>query len=221
MQTKIFDALRQRVQTKGDTIPSERRAMFWLKNYATDLSRWQQKHANMTYPRLAEQSFTKQIVGPTQAQPGFFYFYLYDPKWKHELPYYDKFPLTLVLDVQHDRFRGLNFHYLDYTNRAKLFDLLYPLREGRGSHQKGVPPAKDPQGIRDIRMRLRLSYHLLNISSKYEAFRPCFKEYLMNHVQTPLMKVGAHEWDVALFLPVERFEKQGKSVVWQDSRKKL
>jgi len=208
---KIFQLLRDRVQKDGALLPAEKRAMFWFQDYATELSQWQRRFRNENYGRLEKREFTKQLVGANRAQPGFFYFYLYDPKWKRELPYYDKFPFVLVLKVEQDRFLGLNFHYLDYRNRARLFDLLYPFREGRASRPT----------VRDIRMRLRVSYQLLKISPKYRAFRPCLKEYLVRNVRTPLLKVGAREWDVALFLPVESFEKEDKATVWRESRKQF
>src|SRR5574343_844358 len=39
---------------------------------------------------------------------GRMYFFAYDPKWKRELPYYDRFPLIFPLDLERrsDRFLG-------------------------------------------------------------------------------------------------------------------
>lgn len=165
----------------------------------------------MRFDTLKNEEFTKQLVSSGGAQPGFLYFYLYDPKWKDELPYYDRFPFVLVLKKGPDRFLGLNFHYLDYRDRAMLFDALYPLREGRPSRPT----------VRDIRMRIKVTYAILKMSSKYKRFKPCIKEYLINHVRTPLMKVGAKEWDIALFLPVESFAKKTKQYVWKESKKKF
>jgi hypothetical protein len=215
---RIFQTLRDRVQKQNGLLPAEKRAMFWFKDYATELTAWQAQFKSLSYTGVQSHQFTKQLVGANKAEPGFFYFYLYDPKWKMELPYYDKFPFMLCLSNEGGRFRGLNFHYLSYFERARLFDLLYPFREGRVSHHV-AKNTQDPHGIRDIRMRLKVSYALLEASTRYEAFKPCFKEYLPDHVQTPLMKVGAAEWDVALFLPVESFEKQTKNQVWDASRK--
>ena len=181
MAIKIFQTLRDKVQATNAIIPVENRAIFWYKQHILELTKWQRRYQHLTFSRLQEQSFTKQLVAPNAAQPGFFYFYLYDPKGKQELPYYDRFPFILCLDNQKVRFRGLNFHYLDYLHRARLFDALYPFREGRAARPT----------VHDIRMRLRMSYHLLKISSKYRAFRPCFKEYLVSNVRTPLLKVGA------------------------------
>lgn len=206
--TKIFQTLRESIEQRGDRVPAVNRALFWWEKYIRLLREWQSHYTTLTYRQLSNKEFTKQFVGPSYALPGFFYFYMYDPKWKNTLPYYDRFPFTLVLQSDRERFLGLNFHYLDYYNRARLFDLLYRFREGRPSRPN----------VRDIRMRLRVSYHLLKMSSRYKAFKPCIKEYLIPHVQTPLIKVGAKEWDLALFLPVERFQKETAQQVWRKSR---
>jgi hypothetical protein len=33
------------------------------------------------------------------------------------------------------------------------------------------------------------------------------------------VRINADEWEIAIFLPVERFQKQKKGVVWNDSGK--
>lgn len=217
---KIFQTLRDKVIAKNDIIPAENRAMFWFRQHLIELTKWQHMYQRLTFNQLKEQTFTKQLVGANSVVPGFFYFFLYDPKGKNDLPYYDRFPFVLCLDnSEPGRFRGLNFHYLDYLYRARLFDLLYPFREGRGSHHGGA--STELQGIRDIRMRLKMSYQLLKVSSKYRAFRPCFKEYLVSNVKTPLLKVGAREWDISIFLPVATFQKQTEQYVWKESQKMI
>ena len=42
---------------------------------------------------------------------GKMYFYYYDAKTKDMLPYWDKFPLVIPLEVHTDGFIGLNLHY--------------------------------------------------------------------------------------------------------------
>ena len=48
--------------------------------------------------------------------------FIYDPKLKKKLPYYDTFPLVLPLEKYNDGFLGLNFHYLPIPLRVKLLD---------------------------------------------------------------------------------------------------
>jgi hypothetical protein len=206
-QVNLFQDLRDKITKQNGTLPAEKRAMFWMTNYATSLSAWQGLNKGTTFAQLAhDEKFTKELV--KRPEPGFFYFYRYDPKWKDELPYYDLFPFTLVIADYPDRFLGLNFHYLSYHYRAVFFDALYPLREGRPSRPN----------VRDIRMRLEVTYSILQAAKSYRYFKPCLKMYLKTHVRSPLLKVGAKEWDVAIFLPVEQFKKKNKTYVWSQSR---
>ena len=55
-------------------------------------------------------------VGRTLA--GNMYMYFYDPKFKDILPYYDRFPLTIMLEPAKGGFYGLNLQYLNYKTSA-------------------------------------------------------------------------------------------------------
>ena len=48
--------------------------------------------------------------------------FVYGPKHKKKLPYYDTFPLVLPLERYNDGFLGINFHYLPIPLRVKLLD---------------------------------------------------------------------------------------------------
>ena len=52
--------------------------------------------------------------------------FIYDPKLKNKLPYYDTFPLVLPIERYGDGFLGINFHYLPYALRARLLSRLDP-----------------------------------------------------------------------------------------------
>ena len=52
--------------------------------------------------------------------------FIYDPKLKNKLPYYDTFPLVLPIEKYRDGFLGINFHYLPYALRAQLLSRLDP-----------------------------------------------------------------------------------------------
>jgi hypothetical protein len=77
----------------------------------------------------------------------------------------------------------------------------------------------------DETTRLKISYEILNSASRYRYFEPCIKRYLYSHLQTKFLLIPANEWDYALFIPFERFEKQGmrinKEIVFRDSRAKI
>ena len=40
------------------------------------------------------------------------------------------------------------------------------------------------------------------------------------HMRSAMVPVNADEWGTALFLPVERFKKMNKTMVWMDSKSK-
>ena len=137
---------------------------------------------------------------------GRMYHFFYDPKHKKTLPYYDRFPLIFPFKRVRGGFLGINLHYLPLRLRAKLMDELYTLsRDNRY----------------DENTRLRISYNILNGAAKYKYFKPCVKHYLTPHVKSRFLEVYAAEWDIALFLPTERFVGANKRAVHADSRKMI
>ena len=132
---------------------------------------------------------------------GLFFFY-YDPKTKEDLPYYDKFPLVLMLERYDDGFLGLNLHYLPIKYRVAFLNKL--LEYGRFD-QDGDP------------VRIRITYDILSTAKRFKEFRPCIKRYLTNHVQSRILAVQPNEWETAVFLPVHNFKKAKADKVWRES----
>lgn len=209
---RIFDVLRKRVLESGGMLPAEKRAMYFFQNYRTELTKWQTRHEGLAFTKLQQEEFTNQLVGPTMGYPGFLYFFCYDAKLKQTLPYWDMFPFTLILQRYDDGYLGLNFHYLPYDWRARFFDALYPYRQ-----------SSDPtREILNIKTKLKMTYDILLTSKKFAPFKPCIKRYLSKHITSGgLLKVGAYDWPIALFLPVAQFQKEPKTQVWKESVKKF
>jgi len=138
--------------------------------------------------------------------PGSMYMFNYDPKWKDELPYYDRFPLVFPFRKVPGGFYGLNLHYLPPPLRARLMDALYDYANNTRY---------------DESTKIKLNYQLLTSIAKLRFFSPCVKHYLNEHVRSRFMYVYPSEWDIALFLPTERFTKQSKTQVWNDSKRML
>ena len=130
--------------------------------------------------------------------------YFYDPKLKDELPYYDRFPLTIMVQPAKGGFHGFNLHYLNPSVRALFLDELMKL---------------GPSKITETTRITKLKYKLLNGVAKYKEFKPCFKHYLMNHVDSQITRVGMPEWEIAVFLPTQEFKKKSAQAVWAESRK--
>ena len=135
---------------------------------------------------------------------GRMYLFMYDPKTKDDLPYFDRFPLIFPFQKVTGGFYGVNMHYLPHILRARLMDALYTVANNKAN---------------DDTTKLRLSYQVLDSASKFRYFKPCVKHYLNNHVKSRFLWVPAEQWDTALFLPLERFVGANKQQVWRDSRR--
>ena len=132
---------------------------------------------------------------------GKMFFYKYDPKFAKKLPYWDMYPLVFPFEKAPGGFYGLNLHYIPPRDRAVLMDNLNQY----ASNNKY-----------DKTTRLELSYRLLK---RYGRAVPCVKRYLGDRIVSQTVRIDADEWEIAIFLPVERFQKASKGEVWKDSRR--
>lgn len=139
-----------------------------------------------------------------QFKLGNMYLFAYDPKHKDTLPYYDRFPLIFPINKAKGGFLGINMHYLPPILRAKLMDQLYTVLTNKNF---------------DETTRLRASYNILNGASKFKEFSPTIKHYLNAHVRTKPAYILPSEWDIALFLPTQKFVGASANKVYADSRK--
>ena len=191
----LFDTLQagaQRAGVKARTDASRK----WFQNKVKDLA----MPARKTLLKDDALTGTERVIA------GNMYMYFYDPKLKESLPYYDRFPLTIMVDSAPGGFYGINLHYLPYDIRAAFLDKLLDLA-----------PKKPKNESRLTKMR----YDLLKGSSKFKEFKPCFKHYLAKHVKSQFVRVPITEWEIAIFLPVEQFRKSSKDTVWAESKKAI
>ena len=127
--------------------------------------------------------------------------FVYDPKYKNKLPYYDVFPLVLPIERYDNGFLGINFHYLPYALRARLLDRLEKFTRG----------SKDDA-------RILASYSgLKNVG----LVKPTLKRYLNTKVRSRFRRIDSEDFLTALMLPVQRFRKSNVNKVWSDSRKMI
>lgn len=128
--------------------------------------------------------------------------FFYDPKYKKTLPYYDAFPLVVIVGPAEGGFYGLNLHYLPPILRAKMLDALMEVATGK---------ATDDQ-------KFAITYNRLQSISKLRYYKPCFKHYLTEHVKSRFAEVLSPEWEIATFLPTADFRKANSQRVFSDSR---
>jgi hypothetical protein len=130
----------------------------------------------------------------TRFDIGQMMFYVYDAKWKEELEFWDRFPLTIPIKKYDDGFLGLNFHYLPPRQRAVLLGTLMDFATNTAF---------------DKTTKIKATYEALNGFSRYDLFRPTLHRYLYSHCRTKFLIVDPSEWHIALFLPVAHFVKGG------------
>lgn len=176
-----------------------------LKEAAIKSRAWFQQQATL----LGRQNLTaKQVLNSDTHRvknsivPGGMYMFMYDPKGKDELPYFDTFPLVLPYKKVAGGFIGLNLHYLPYQPRMILLQRLMDFATDRNMNEN---------------TRIKYSWSLIGGVSKFKSAEPCVKHYLIDHVKSTFRKIEAQDWATAVMLPVEQFVGASKNKVWKDS----
>ena len=142
-------------------------------------------------------------MAQSRPQRGMLNLFNYRPKDPTRISFYDTFPLVFPIEKYPDGFLGLNFHYLAPKHRAILMDQLKMFANNKKY---------------DETTKLKLTYDMLKGFTKIKRARPTVHRYLTSKVKSKFVLVNADEWEVALFLPVERFKKANKKKVWAHSR---
>ena len=129
--------------------------------------------------------------------------FIYDPKHKKILPYYDTFPLVLPIEKYPDGFLGINMHYLPIPLRIKLLDTLVDYSNNTKF---------------DESTRIVADYSQLK---KIKLIKPTLHRYLAGQTKSQFRRIDADEFTIATLLPVQRFKKSDAGHVWKDSRSML
>ena len=174
------------------------------KTMSRDSVAWlQEKIDEIKRPSAIPSTINKEAFRQTsQFRIGMMYCFYYDPKTKADMPYWDRFPMVLILERYNDGFMGLNLHYLPVKFRVAFLSKLMRFAQLTADN--------------DIK-RMRISYEILEASKRYAEFRPCLKRYLFNHVRSRMLTIQPDEWDVATMLPIQQFRGAKPQKVWRDS----
>lgn len=192
--SNLFQTLELEAFRKGIT-PRTRESMTWFRQRAHRIRRVNRRALMKEEPIDLKSTY----------RPGQMFMFFYDPKYKATLPYYDKFPLVIMIDKAKGGFLGLNLHYLSPIHRAKFLDALLD-----NTNNKRFDEAT----------RFRLSYNMLQGAAKYKYFRPAIKHYLLSNVQSRFAHVPAFEWEIATFLPMADWKGASPGTVYKDSKRK-
>jgi len=193
--SNYFERLAAEAFRAGVT-PRTKESLAWFRRRSHKMNSLNRESLLMEKPLIRTKN---EIVGTMN-------FFWYDPKHKDTLPYYDRFPLIIVVGPATDGFYGINMHYLPPLLRAKLFDGLMRITNNKRF---------------DETTRFKATYGFLKGMKSLRYFKPAFKHYLTAHVRSQFSTVSATEWEIAIMLPVADFKKSSRSNVYRDSRKNI
>mgnify|MGYP000471517756 FL=1 len=193
--SNVFNRLELQAFRAGIT-PRTKESRAWFQNKIKNLR-------SINREQLMKEEPLKQV---STEIVGSMYMFFYDPKHKKTLPYYDTFPLVIVIGPAEGGFLGLNLHYLPPILRAKMLDGLMEITSNNKFNST---------------TRFKLTYELLAKASKLKYFKPCLKHYLNEQVQSKFALVPAPEWEIATFLPTANFRKANSKKVYADSKKMI
>ena len=164
---------------------------------------WFRKKARSMRVSRSKLMQEEEIQLKSRSVTGAMFMFFYDPKHKKTLPFYDSFPLIIVVDKAEGGFIGLNLHYLPIALRAKFLDALMDTTNNKKY---------------DDSTKFALTYEMLKGTSKMKYFKPCYKHYLTKHVRSKLAFVPSTEWEIATFLPTASFQKASTTEIYSISK---
>ena len=187
---------------------TSQRSQYDYHKYSVDSYKWfVSKINNLRNPiTLANQIRKETDRNTNRFLIGGLYYFYYNAKTADRLDYWDAFPLVIPLERYNDGFLGLNLHYIPPKIRAGFMDKLMD--------RAVVNQNDDP-------VKVRISYEILDATKRYKEFRPCLKRYLYPRIASKILMVQPHEWETAVFLPTQQFQKATAKEVWQESMNEI
>lgn len=199
MPASIYTKLVKQASKSGiEVTDRSKKSITWLRQRYNDITKGSVRPVSFINDAERKRNVPKV---------GRMYMFVYDPKGKDTLPFYDRFPLIFMVEPTQNGFYGINLHYLPPILRARLMDALYE------TQVNGV--------VGNETTKMKITYQLLKSAARFRLFKPCFKQYLFEHMRSKFIYVPPEEWDMSVFLPTEQFKKATKEQVWKDSRSKI
>ena len=150
----IFDRLEKQAFRAGIT-PRTEESRKWFAAKAKNMR-------NINREQLMKED---QLKSRNRTLIGGMYMFFYDPKHKDTLPYYDRFPLIIMVGKAPGGFYGLNLHYLPPKLRLKFFANLMDIQ--------GDKRLSDND-------KINITYKMLKSSTKLRPFATLLKFLYLN-----------------------------------------
>ena len=175
--------------------PKSAAATRWL---ATNMSKIQSQMRPDTYNRIRPTT-----SGPLSMNVGCVIFFGYSPIGKDRLPFWDEYPLVVLLKKRGNSLLGLNLHYLKPVERAVFLNHL-------------LKTVDNPNYHRDPPSYINTTYGQLKNN---KLLKKCIKRYLISKIKTKINIIPSDEWKIVTFLPIDRFKGATRNEVWSKGTK--
>lgn len=148
--------------------------------------------------------FRDRDTWKTKMTFGKMYFFEYLAKHRATLPIWDRYPLIFPFSAYKAKdgveiIVGLNMHYLPPVLRMAAFKALLKFRNEKRYRGK---------------TKLKLEWEVLKALSESKYFKHAVHSYRADHFKSVFVEVPAPAWELALFLPVARWQKGTASEAW-------
>lgn len=138
------------------------------------------------------------VKSPREIKLGSLITFVYDPKHKQTLPFFDILPLAIPLARYGDRLLALNCHYLPYTFRISLVTELMK----RISWKKRLQYRDIKAAIQSSKMPHAMLYY-------------CIRSYLYNHIRSEVKAFHTQNFQKAVREIMPRFKKETEENIYR------
>lgn len=174
-------------EESDDFLLNLRKTASELASAVKDASAWLRDTISGRNKKDPSEVFSKDAA----PEIGQMYMFVYDPKYKATLPFYDMYPLVFPLNFDKNGFLAINLHYLPPNARASLMNALMKFANNDKYNET---------------TKLNLSYNVLReYSSRLGGIENCIKRYLFGHVRSSFHQVDASDWHKVVMLPLQRW----------------
>ena len=126
---------------------------------------------------------------------GKMYFFEYDALHKATLPIWDRYPIVIFFHTYKSKagdqiILGLNFHYLAPALRMAAFRALLRFKTGSGYKKSS---------------KLDFGWNVIKVLAQSKYYEKAVHAYRVDHLKSTLVEIPAQSWEMALFLPLQRW----------------
>jgi hypothetical protein len=177
-----------------------------LKRNTIKSLKWFSKYVPKNFSRVrTARMFRDRDLWSDKVLPGRMYFFEYDAIHKDTLPVWDRYPMIFPWDTFRAKngdlyMLGINLHYLPPTLRFHAMKSLLTLRNEKRYRAN---------------TKLRISWEILKGLSNSPLFEHSIKMYSMKHVKSKFVEIPARSWEMAVFLPLARWQSGSKTLAWK------